>query len=156
MTVNEALCPALRVSGSESPLMVNSEVVMPASETVMLEPVAVRVAVRLLLCPTTTLPKLNEAGLTANWPATVAVPARVIVRVGLEASETTEIDPVALPPEVGLNAAPKVKLCPGFKVMGRVNPVTLKPVPETWACVIVTLVPPELVKVSVWLAVPLT
>ena len=90
--------------------MVNSEVVILASETVMLEPVAVRVAVRLLLCPTTTLPKLNEAGLTASWPATVAVPARVMVRVGLEASDTTAIDPVALPPEVGLKAAPKVKL----------------------------------------------
>ena len=34
--------------------------------------------------------------------------------------------------------------------------MTLNPVPEAWACVMVTLVPPELVKVSVWLAVPFT
>jgi hypothetical protein len=111
----------------------------------MLEPLAVSDADRLLLCPTVTLPKLNVDGLTANWPATVAVPAMEIVKVELDASETTEIDPVALPPDVGANTAPKVKLCPALKVRGRLNPVTLKPVPETVAWVTV-VVPPVLVK----------
>ena len=50
-----------------------------------------------------------------------------MVRLESEASETTRIDPVKFPPEVGLNAAPKVTLRPGFRVSGRVNPVTLKP-----------------------------
>ena len=71
-----------------------------------------------------------------------------MVSVELAASEITEIDPVALPPEVGAKTAPKVKLCPAANVRGRVNPVTLKPVPETLAWVTVTLVPPVLVNVS--------
>ena len=71
-----------------------------------------------------------------------------MVRVELAASEITEIDPVALPPDVGAKTVPKVKLCPAASVRGRVNPVTLKPVPETLAWVTVTLVPPVLVKVS--------
>ena len=60
----------------------------------------------------------------------------------------TEIDPVALPPEVGAKTAPKVKLCPAANIKGRVNPVTLKPVPEALAWVTVTLELPVLVKVS--------
>jgi hypothetical protein len=129
LMVNDALWPAVRVSGNESPLMVNSEVLMLALETVMLDPVAVIEPVRLLLCPTVTLPKLRVAGLTASWPGTVGVPAKVMVSVELEASEVTTMDPEALAPEVGLNAAPKVKLWPGLRVIGRFNPVTLKPVP---------------------------
>ena len=66
MTVNDALCPAFRVSGRESPVTVNSDVLILAFETVMLDPLAVSEAVRLLLCPTITLPKLNVAGLTTS------------------------------------------------------------------------------------------
>lgn len=132
-TVYDALCPAARVSGRESPLTLNSEVVMLAAVTVMLEPVAVSVAGRLLVCPTVTVPKLSEAGLTASWPGTVAVPASEMVSDESEASETTEIDPVMLPPVVGLNTAPKVKLCPGLKVSGRLSPVVRKAGSETLA-----------------------
>lgn len=60
------LWPAARVSGSEIPLTVNSEVLMLAAETVTPDPLAVSVVVRLLLCPTVTLPKFSVAGLTAN------------------------------------------------------------------------------------------
>ena len=56
--------------------------------------------------------------------------------------------PVALPPEVGVKMAPKVKLCPGIRVNGKVSPVTLNPVPVTLACVTVRLEPPEFVSVS--------
>ena len=65
-----------------------------------------------------------------------------------DASETTEIDPVKLPPEAGVKVVPKVKLCPGLRVKGRFNPLVLKPVPETLAWVMVTSAPPELVRVS--------
>jgi hypothetical protein len=121
--VKDTLLPAASVTGRARPLTVNSEVLMLAPVIVMLEPVAVSEAGRLLLCPTVTLPKLSAAGFTANWPETVAVPAREMVSVGLEASEITEINPVALPPVVGANTAPKVKLCPGLRVRGRLNPV---------------------------------
>lgn len=150
LTLNDALWPADRVSGRDSPLTVNSEVVMPAFVTVMLEPLAVSVPVRLLLCPTITLPKFRVAGLTASWPVTVAVPASEMVSVALEASDITEIVPVAPPPVVGANATPKVKLCPALRVMGRDNPVTRKLLTETLAWLMVTLEPPELVRVSDW------
>ena len=56
--------------------------------------------------------------------------------------------PLALPAEVGVKTAPKVKLCPGIRVNGKFSPVTLNPVPVTLACVTVRLEPPELVSVS--------
>ena len=108
--MNATLVPAARVTGRESPLIVNSEVLMFAEVMVMLEPLAVSDAVMLFVWPTVTLPKLRADGPTANCPATVAVPTIEIVRVGLEASDTTEIDHDLLPPLVGANTTPKVKL----------------------------------------------
>jgi hypothetical protein len=70
------------------------------------------------------------------------------LRLELAASETTEMDPVALPPVVGANTVPKVKLCPAVKVRGKLNPVIRKPVPETLARLTVTVLFPVLVKVS--------
>ena len=66
ITVNDALCPAASVKGNESPLKANSEVPTLADETVTLEPVALSVAVKLLVVPTITLPKFKVPGLTAN------------------------------------------------------------------------------------------
>ncbi len=49
VTVTEALWPAAMVEGSERPLRANSGVLVVAEETVTLEPVALSVAVKLLL-----------------------------------------------------------------------------------------------------------
>ncbi|HEU0047413.1 MAG TPA: hypothetical protein VFQ43_07390, partial [Nitrososphaera sp.] len=68
----------------------------------------------------------------------------------LEALETTEMLPVTLPAEFGAKTTPKVKLCPGIKVSGRFNPLTLKAESERLAWVMLTLEPPELVSVSDW------
>ena len=76
------------------------------------------------------------------------MPARETVRVELEASEITEMLPLALPGEVGAKTVPKVKLCPGIKVRGRFKPVMLNPEPVMLAWEMVTLEPPELVRVS--------
>lgn len=149
VTVSEALWPAASVKGNDSPETANSGVVTVAEETVTLEPVALSDAVRLALCPTTTLPKFKLEGETVNWPAAVPVPANEIASVEFEALDTTEMLPLALPAEMGANTAPKVKLCPGIRVRGRVSPLMLNPEPLALACVIVTLDPPELVKVSV-------
>ena len=64
--LNDTLLPAASVTGRESPLTVNSGVLMLAPVIVILELPAVRDADRFLLCPTVTLPKFNVAGLTAN------------------------------------------------------------------------------------------
>src|SRR5437879_6353470 len=73
-----------------------------------------------------------------------------MVRVELEALEPTEMLPVTLPAAFGVKTTPKVKLCPGIKVSGRFNPLTLKAAPEGLAWVMLTLEPPKLVSVSDW------
>jgi hypothetical protein len=123
VTVTCALCPAAILSGKDIPLRANSEVPVLAEEMVTLEPLALRVAVMLLLCPTTTLPKLSVAGLMVNWPAAVPVPDSEIARLGFEAFETTEMLPLKLPADVGAKTPPKVKLCPGIRVIGRLSPL---------------------------------
>jgi hypothetical protein len=55
-----------------------------ADETVMLEPLAFSVAVRLLFWPTVMLPKSNVVGDNSNWPGAVAVPESAIVKLELE------------------------------------------------------------------------
>src|SRR5438105_15437877 len=72
-----------------------------------------------------------------------------MARLELEALETTEMRPVTLPAEFGAKTTPKVKLCPGIKMSGRFNPLTLKAEPERLAWVMLTL-EPELVSVSDW------
>src|SRR5437667_10966087 len=71
-----------------------------------------------------------------------------MARGELEALETTERLPVTLPAEFGVKATPKVKLCPGTKVSGRFNPLTLKAEPVRLAWVMLTLESPELLSVS--------
>ena len=66
LTVNDTVLPAARVVGKESPLTVNSDVLILAPVTVILEPLALSDADRLLLCPTMTVPKFSVDGLTAN------------------------------------------------------------------------------------------
>ena len=86
-----------------------------------------------------------------NCPGTVPEPDKEIVRLELAASDVTVIPPLALPPLLGAKETPKVKLCPGTRVIGRLRPVMLKSLPVTVAVLILTSVPPVLVKVSGWL-----
>ena len=52
VTVNDALCPASMVTGSERPLRLNAAPLEPAPVTVTLAPLAVRVPEALPLLPT--------------------------------------------------------------------------------------------------------
>jgi len=63
---NDAVWPAASVNGNDTPLRVNSELLDVAEETVTLEPVALRVPVKLVLAPTTMLPKSKVVGVTTN------------------------------------------------------------------------------------------
>ena len=107
--VTGALWPAARVMGNEPPLSLNSEVLAVPEETMTLDPLALMVAVRLVDCPTITLPKLKVPGETLNCPAAVPEPASAMVKFGFEASETTEMLPLVDPAEVRAKATPKVK-----------------------------------------------
>jgi hypothetical protein len=149
VTVTDVLCPAVIVNGNDTPLSLNSDELAEADDTVTFDPVALNVAVNWLLWPTTTLPKFKVVGLTPNWPGTVPVPDREMVRVELEASEVNEIVPLVAPAVVGAKFAPKVKLCAAIRVRGRFSPLMLNPLPLTLACDTVIVVPPVFVKVSV-------
>jgi hypothetical protein len=119
-------CPGDRVSGKVSPLILKPRPVMVACLTVTFVPPEFTSATDcVMLAPIFTLPRERTAGEALSWPATVAVPVMVMVSKGLEASDTTEIEPGALPPALGAKATPKVKLCPGLRVRGNANPVTL-------------------------------
>ena len=146
--MNDPLWPAVMVLGKDNPLRRNSGLVEVAEETVTLDPVAVRVVVRLLLVPTVTLPKFKAVGLEVNRPAGIPLPARAIVKVGFEAFETTAIAPLALPTTFGVKRTLKVTLCPLFRLKGRLKPLKLNPAPVTVACEIVTVEFPEFVNVS--------
>lgn len=151
--VNDALWPAAIVAGRDNPPRLNSGLVEVAEETVTLDPVAVRVAVSILLVPRVTLPKFKVVTLVIKWPAEMPVPDRAILRAGVEAFETTAIPALVLPPTFGVKRTLKVTLCPLFRLKGRLKPLKLNPAPVTVACEIVTVDLPELVNVSyrVWL-----
>ena len=147
--VNEVLCPAVKVFGVASPLMLKPVPEAEACEIVKLAaPLFVKVTVCELVAPMATEPKVIAEGLTPSWPC-APVPDMEIVVGEFGASLTIEIVPVALPPVVGANCAVNEVLCPAVKVFGVASPLMLKPVPETVAWEIVKLAAPLFVKVTV-------
>ena len=83
-TLKEILCPAASVKGTDNPFTLNSELVEVAEETVTFDPPAVNAAVKLLLVPTGTLPKLIVAGIIVSCPAAIPLADRGIVSAAPE------------------------------------------------------------------------
>jgi hypothetical protein len=146
--VTEMLCPAGMVLGKDIPASVNSEFVVLADEIVTLDPVAERLAVSVLMLPTFTLPKFKVLALEVSFPPETPVPESAIVSEEFEAFEFTVIPPLELPPAFGVKTTLNVTLSPLFKVIGRLSPLRLNPVPLTFACEIISAEVPLLVKVS--------
>jgi hypothetical protein len=111
-------------------------------------PVLVTVSDSVCEFPTWTLPKLRLVGFADSVPGEVPVPERGTVNVGLGALEVTVRLPVAFPAANGANVMVRPVLCPAASVAGTDRPLKLNPVPLTWACEIVTLLPPVLVRVD--------
>lgn len=108
LTLKLALCPALSVAGSVSPLIENCAPVTFAAEIVrLLPPEFVSVSVTVCVTPTCTLPKFTLAGLAVSPPSVTPLPVAEIVRGELEASELTLNEPVCDPVVVGENLALK-------------------------------------------------
>lgn len=145
--VTGALWPAAKVSGNVIPPRRNSELLIDPEEIVTLDPLALIVPDWVDVLPTVTVPKLAAVGASVNWPFAVPDPDRPITRLGFEALEAIEMLPVTPPAAVGENEAANDRLCPGFSVAGRVNPLIENPAPVTLACDKLTLEPPELVTV---------
>ena len=89
-------------------------------------------------------------------PAITPVPESGIFSVGLEALLVMARLPLTTLADCGANTTLKLGLLwPGLKVNGRLKPLMLNPAPVAAACVMVKLVPPELVRVSVRVLLPL-
>jgi len=132
VTVNDALCPAGMVNGSDKPLITKSELFELAAVTVTFAPLAVKVPVADPLVPATTLPSAMGDGVAVSTPAVVVpLPVKGMVKLGSEPVDVTVTLPLALPADVGVKVTLKVALCPAVRVTGVEIPLTVKPVPLT-------------------------
>ena len=150
LALNVVLSPAPNVRGVVIPVVLKPAPVAVTAEIVTVAvPPFVRVMVCELLVPVATLPNAALVGDAASC-ACVPVPLNAIVVGEFGASLTIEMLPLALPAEVGANLALNVVVSPAPNVRGVLNPLMLRPVPDTVALDIVTLAVPEFVNVIDW------
>lgn len=126
----------------------NSLVLLAPDFTVTLEPPAVIVPVMLLVVPTVTVPKLRVLGEAESEPVAPPVPLSLID--ALFTLEVTVMLPVTLPVAVGLNWVVNVTLWPPLKVIGKVKPDMLNPVPEMDELFSWMLVVPVFLMLAIW------
>jgi hypothetical protein len=128
--VRVALVPGAKLAGSVIP-----EIVTFATDGVRMEilisevPMFCKRIVCVVSLPTTTFPKLTDAGVAASVEE-VAVALMPITTLGSLALLVMDTLPVNVAAEVGLYVTVKVVDCPPFNVIGAVIPETLTPVPE--------------------------
>jgi len=102
-TLKEVLCPAPRVDGKESPLMVKPAPLSVARLiTIFTFPLFVRVTFCEVLWPTVTFPKFKEAG-EIDKPGCVPVPLSATVSGEFEASLVIVRLPETAPADGGAN-----------------------------------------------------
>jgi hypothetical protein len=149
-TVKDVLWPAFRVTGNARPLKLNPEPLAVAADIWrVVPPVLVRVSVSDFEVPTCTLPKATLVGFADRDPCTAPVPERGMLRLGFAPFEVIFTLPLAAPLVVGEKSTEKDVLWPAAKVKPAASPLKLNPVPLAEAAEIVTLAPPELVRVPV-------
>ena len=104
-------------------------------ETVTFEfPLLVSVTFDEPVAPRFTFPKLTELGLAPNSSvAATPDPLKEMLKGEAGALLTSEIEPDALPVELGENTALNEAVFPGVRVNGTVKPVKLKPAPDAVA-----------------------
>ena len=135
VTVNGTLWPAGTVTGNESPLTVNSGLLLLTAVTVTLSLLAFKLPEAFPLFPTATLPTGIGLGVIVSCPVAVLVPApdSVMVKVGFDALEVMVTLPLAFPEVAGVNLTLKVAVCPAASVTGALIPLRVNPVPVTAA-----------------------
>jgi len=140
--------PALKVSPELTPLTVKPAPEILAAEIVTLEfPVLVKAALKSLLLPTFTLPKLRLDVLNVSTCVPAApVPLNAIVSGELGALLVSEIEPVTAPAVVGVKTALNVLFEPVAIVTGVLRPVIVNPAPLTVAPEITRLAVPLFVR----------
>jgi hypothetical protein len=151
--LNVTLCAAYSVRGRLIPLKLNPAPLGVIWEIVSAEPPEfVMVSARVALLPLVILPKLRFVGFAVSWPGVTPVPDSGTFEAGLDAFDAIARFPLTLLPEVGVKVTLKLTLWPTVRVIGRLKPLAVNSEPVTLAAEIVTLAPPEFVRVSasVW------
>jgi hypothetical protein len=151
VTSSAALCPIAKVVLTPTPLDVNPDPVTSTLEIVTLAfPVLVNVRLSELLLPTTTLPKSRLFVLALSESVcAMPLPLAEIASGEFGASLAREIEPLAIPAELGANTTLNVALCPAAILIGTVSPDVLNPAPATLALEIVTVPDPGFCNVIV-------
>jgi hypothetical protein len=138
------------VSGRVIPLKLNPAPLGVICEIVRaVPPELVSFSARVDVLPVVTFPKLRLVGLAVSWPDVAPVPDSGTLKEELDAFEVMARFPLTALPDVGAKLTLKLTLCPTLKVIGKLKPLALNPAPVALAPEIVTLEPPELVRVSV-------
>ena len=149
-TVNDVLCPDVKVTGSVIPETLNPVPLAATCVTfTLVPPVFLMVCVCEELCPTVTFVNVRLVGIAVISPAATAVPDNGTTSEEFEAFDVTVTLPLELVVDVGVNVTLNEVLAPAAKVTGVVIPETLKPVPLAATLEILTLVPPVFLMVSV-------
>lgn len=151
VTFSVAVCPGATVVLAPTPEALKPE---PLTITLLIVafafPVFVSVRPSELLLPTATLPKLKLVVLALNPGAdATAVPLVEIATGELPALLTSEIEPLTVPAEVGVNTMLKAVFWLGAIFVGKVKPEVLNPAPVTLAAEIVTVAVPVFCSVIV-------
>src|SRR2546425_1070803 len=140
-------CPAARVSGNVSPLMLKpAPVKLPCAMVKLALPELVKVRFCTPVLPNDTSPTEIFA-LSLHDALPISVPLRAMVLGELGALLTSETLPDTLPVAVGANCTLKVLDCPAARERGNVSPLMLKYAPSKLSCSMVKMAAPELVKV---------
>jgi hypothetical protein len=152
--VNDVPCPAAKVKGTVSPLMLNpAPLGLPADIVTLVAPVFVSVTVCGLELPTTTLLKAMLPGFASNVEfAATPLPARLSVCGEFGAPSVNVMLPVTPPAVVGENCTLKDALWPAAIVAGRESPLIVIPLPEIVAAVTVRLAFPLFIRVTLCVA----
>jgi len=145
-TLKVVLCPAASEEGVASPVTLYPAPLTPIWLSVSaLVPVFVIVKFCVFVCPSTTLPKLNDVGDTLR-PGCTPVPLKEITSGALLASLVMVTVPAAIPAVGGVKVTTRVALNDGLMTAGGVMPPTLKPFPATLILDIFTGAFPVLLK----------
>ncbi len=132
--VTGRLAPAVMVTGSVSPRMVNSELVVRSDEMVTEPFVAVSTACWVAVDPTMTLPKLSAAGLIPSRGFAFATPFPVTAISSWESEPlfTSVRLPWAYPRAAGVKITGKRTVAPGAISAGKGKSPSVNALPRTF------------------------
>jgi hypothetical protein len=123
VTLKDALCPGVKVTGVAIPEMLNPAPETVASEMVPLEPpVFFRVSVCTWFCPTWTFVNVRLDGAALKVAGVTPVPETAKSSVVLEPAMVIDREPLTAPAAVGPKTTPNVVLWLGASVSGRLSP----------------------------------